>query len=737
MPAFAYPFFLWALALVAVPVLIHLINLFRRRRVSWAAMEFLLASRRRNQRRILLKQWLLLLMRMAAVALLVLVVARPYASSWWSALGRGQTHIIVLLDDSYSMEDTDAAGNSWRRATGAVESLVRSVHSNAEAVLVSVLRFSQAAGADTANPADFFRQPVGTELLQRLPARLDELQPTARADGPLPALELAAEWTEDLGNERTVVYVISDFRRRDWEEGAQTLEPLEQLADRNVSVRFLRTVQEENANLTLRSVRPLRRDVAVDVPLELAVEVENRGATAARRVSVHLKTDEAVLPTLEIEEVAPRSSAVERVTVSFATAGQHTVTAQLEEDAIPPDNVRYAVVDVPQEMSVLLVDGDPQSRSARYAAAAFAPGAAVRTGIRPQIEPPRFLAQNALDAFDSIFLFDVGQLAPTAVTALEDYLRDGGGVCFFLGERVDTAFYNQQLYRDGDGLFPAALSAPREMAPDRLRAAPDVSVTGHPVFRIFQGQQNSFLNAILVSRYFTLDEQRRKPTAETIARLRNGHPLALEVPYERGKVVVFLTTAAPIWNNWARGNPSFVVTLLELHGYLRRLPEATESATVGEAIRFDYRSDRYQPALRWQPPPETGLPPETLSVEAGEQPQVTVQLPAAELPGVYTLRLIDRDGTSAEKRFAVNVDPSEGDVRLLTQERFSSRYGDLVDAFTPAELSAGQTLEQLAGSPDRMLLYLLMLLVIGEQAVARWTSYHPKDRVAAAGGARR
>ncbi|RMG04503.1 MAG: hypothetical protein D6741_00925, partial [Planctomycetota bacterium] len=39
MGGFAYPFFLWALGLVAVPVIIHLINLFRRRRVPWAAME--------------------------------------------------------------------------------------------------------------------------------------------------------------------------------------------------------------------------------------------------------------------------------------------------------------------------------------------------------------------------------------------------------------------------------------------------------------------------------------------------------------------------------------------------------------------------------------------------------------------------------------------------------------------------------------------------------------------------
>ena len=66
--SFAHPALLWGLALVGVPVLIHLINMFRHRRVEWAAMEFLLASQRKNRTRVVLRQLLLLLMRMATIA---------------------------------------------------------------------------------------------------------------------------------------------------------------------------------------------------------------------------------------------------------------------------------------------------------------------------------------------------------------------------------------------------------------------------------------------------------------------------------------------------------------------------------------------------------------------------------------------------------------------------------------------------------------------------------------------
>ena len=84
MPTFDFlPLVWWGLPLVAVPLVIHLINLLRHRRVEWAAMEFLLASRKKYRTRVLLRQWLLLALRTAAIAGLVLGLAQP---RWRSAI---------------------------------------------------------------------------------------------------------------------------------------------------------------------------------------------------------------------------------------------------------------------------------------------------------------------------------------------------------------------------------------------------------------------------------------------------------------------------------------------------------------------------------------------------------------------------------------------------------------------------------------------------------------------------
>ena len=75
---------LWGLALVSIPVIIHLLFRRRFRRVEWAPMRYLKLAIERHRRRIRLEQLLLLLLRMAVIAMLFLALARPlmHAHGW-------------------------------------------------------------------------------------------------------------------------------------------------------------------------------------------------------------------------------------------------------------------------------------------------------------------------------------------------------------------------------------------------------------------------------------------------------------------------------------------------------------------------------------------------------------------------------------------------------------------------------------------------------------------------------
>src|ERR1700675_4251100 len=83
-------------ALISSPIVIHLINRMRFKRIRWAAMEFLLKSQKRNRRRLIIEQLILLLLRVLLVLLAAFLLAR-YLYSGAQEEG-GTKHYVVIAN---------------------------------------------------------------------------------------------------------------------------------------------------------------------------------------------------------------------------------------------------------------------------------------------------------------------------------------------------------------------------------------------------------------------------------------------------------------------------------------------------------------------------------------------------------------------------------------------------------------------------------------------------------------
>ena len=108
------PAMLFGMAALAIPIIVHLLNRRRFRKVPWAAMRFLQVSLERNQRRMKVEDWILLLLRLAIVALLALALARP-AADWLDSQSLGsKIASTVIIDSSGSMGRTDEGSEKTR-----------------------------------------------------------------------------------------------------------------------------------------------------------------------------------------------------------------------------------------------------------------------------------------------------------------------------------------------------------------------------------------------------------------------------------------------------------------------------------------------------------------------------------------------------------------------------------------------------------------------------------------------
>ena len=108
---FLYPGFLFALLTIAIPIVIHLFNFRKFKKVYFSNVQFLKEAKEQNSSREKLKHLLVLFSRILAVAFLVFAFARPFVSSE-KTLNPSQRNLVsIYIDNSYSMETVNREGS--------------------------------------------------------------------------------------------------------------------------------------------------------------------------------------------------------------------------------------------------------------------------------------------------------------------------------------------------------------------------------------------------------------------------------------------------------------------------------------------------------------------------------------------------------------------------------------------------------------------------------------------------
>lgn len=108
--SFVSPLFLYGLFALAIPIVIHLINFRRYRKVWFTNVRFLSEIKQERQKRSQLRQWILLAIRLLAVTSLVLAFAQPYLPSALRSDKQRQQGVSIFVDNSFSMDAIGSEG---------------------------------------------------------------------------------------------------------------------------------------------------------------------------------------------------------------------------------------------------------------------------------------------------------------------------------------------------------------------------------------------------------------------------------------------------------------------------------------------------------------------------------------------------------------------------------------------------------------------------------------------------
>jgi len=759
----------WGFLLVLVPLLIHLINMMRHRRVKWAAMEFLLQAYKKHRKWIWLKQLILLLMRMAAFALIVAMLAQWVTrGQWLDMFGGKPTHHYVLLDDSYSMSDRFGGASAYETGLAAIQRIGGNAASHDTAQKFTLIRFSRAARAmanggeetDFNQIADFNAEIVAPDFDLTLSDRQNTFRVTELSIGPEAALAALSQLVKQSGEENRLVYVVSDFRMGQWENPAEIRETLRQIERSPAEIKLVGCVKTTRQNLGIIDIRPANETQAADVPLPVNITVKNFSSEVARNVQLKVRTKfydpesqqnvapenltarVEELPTILIEEIEPGRAVTRDCQAYFPKPGRHVIEAALPDDPVGADNSRWCVVGFPEDEPVLIVDGSTEQHHAYFLETAFSPGGRANTGIRPETSTAAFLRDTTpevLAGYRVIYLLDVPRLDDRAIQNLEAYVEAGGGLCFFAGPNVNLSFYTNRLHRGGEGLFPLPLARDDFLPSETAENTPDIEVMDHPVFGVFLGERNPIIRLVTIDRYVR-PEQGWRPapdsTVQVAAFLRNRMPLAVDRKFGEGRVMAVLTTLAPHWNNWGHG-PSLVVAVLKLQAYLAAAQRTVESRPVGAPVEIQLEADKYRQDMQFIIPGEN--PEDRLVIDrvAAKPATNSLVMDAAigrsslaeegetDRSGIYEAWPVTTAGEADVRRYALNVEPNEGDLATVDSKSLIENLDPIKIEFRYAtELSydmAGLT----GNNRSLLLMGLLILLLLAEQIMGYSASYHP------------
>lgn len=510
MEFFAHPWYMaFGGVLIAAPILIHLINRMRFKRIRWAAMEFLLKSQKRNRRRLIIEQLILLLLRILLVLLAAFLVARFL----YGGTGpRGATHVLIV-DDTLSMNDTGKnAGENVNAYGVAVEQVKKVARNAAKAASAQFMKVFLLSKADTdpiydARLGDASEKDIEAAFSRESPLK----RPTLLARSPLVGLQRGRKYFADLKGDtgQKVIHLVSDFREGDWTTGPdaqQLATEVEGALKEGINVNLIDVaapyrltnakVANHHDNLALVELKAESRVAVEDAEVEFTATVMNYSQAAAGAVfDVYVNGEQDKAQTIPLGTIQPGSKFDHKFKLRFQSnkkgaeinpkdgpeererkrrmereyyhirgvIHRQAGEGQTEDEALEADNIRDLVVEVRKKVPILVIDGnkvegrgdggDMHHLQAFYNA----------SGIY-EVEERRLqdLEKADLDLYPGIILMNVAELPAPApdskvdlVKKLQNYVTNGGSVMWFLGEETRSDHFNGTLFKAN--LFPVLL----------------------------------------------------------------------------------------------------------------------------------------------------------------------------------------------------------------------------------------------------------------------------------------
>lgn len=427
---FLFPGFLAALAVIAVPIIIHLFYFRRFKRVYFTNVRFLKEVKEETSNRQKLRNLLVLLMRCLAIAAMVLAFAQPFIPLS-SEAKRGETAVSVFVDNSFSM-------NALSKDAPLLELAKQRARDIISAYPVTD-RFQILT-------ADFEGRDQRLVSQEDALARIEEIR-TSPASRDLSKVLIRQQQCLNTGKqENKVAYLVSDFQ--------ENISDVSSFRDSLLEVKLvpMRAVQERNVSIDSAWFEsPVQ---ILNQPANLLVKLSNRSDEEVTDIRLSLRHDGQTKPVGSLN-IPARSSKLDTVSFTILHPGWHEAKVSVTDYPVQFDDDYYASFYVAERINVLSINGLSANK---YIENAFL-GAKY---FKLDNSDARALDYSRFADYQLIVLNELNTISSGLANELKTFCQNGGNVLVFPGQSADLASYDGLLQLFGAGNLGAFDPTPRQ-----------------------------------------------------------------------------------------------------------------------------------------------------------------------------------------------------------------------------------------------------------------------------------
>ena len=435
--AFLYPWFLWSLVLVAIPVVIHLFNFRVYKPVYFSNLDFLKDIKEASESKSKLKQLLILLLRILTIIALAIAFAGPYIPLQEKNTNKSEVINAIYLDNSFSMNAQGQYGNIFDAGKERARSILSEYDYRQQFLFTD---------------NDF--KSIYANLLKK--DQLTEYINQSKLSGNISQLSDIMDFIERIvkkempnRNIRTNIFLISDFQKIS--SDFMHLEP-----DSSTQVFLIPLSTAQVNNLYIDSLWFDSPQHSLNKAEELKVRIVNAGTEAYQDISIKLFINgkEKALSSFDIE-----AGAEQTVSLNFVNTQSGIITGNVEITDYPVtyDNTFYFTYSISKETKILIINDNAENK---YLEAIYQSN----NDFQVDFQASGNIKSNYFVDYQTIILDELKDISSGLAQELSNFVEKGGTLCVIPATDIDLESYNNLFGRLQTSFYRALDTANTEIS---------------------------------------------------------------------------------------------------------------------------------------------------------------------------------------------------------------------------------------------------------------------------------